>query len=152
MAEKKVTRKELLKEPDEFLTLTGKSILYFKQNPRQVTLAAVILVVCGAVAFGFYSYNTYQEKQSHEMFQKTLVEYYAVVQPEAAASSDKLDFNSVNSVHFRQRPSSVGSQLNYPRRAAVICLIVALGERLQIPIDIVILDVTDANQRRVWEF
>lgn len=92
MAEKKVTRKELLKEPDEFLTLTGKSILYFKQNPRQVTLAAVILVICGAAAFGFYSYNTYQEKQSHEMFQKTLVEYYTVAQPDAAATSDKLDF------------------------------------------------------------
>jgi len=41
MAGKKITRKQLLKEPDEFITTTGKVIRFFRENQKQVTLAGL---------------------------------------------------------------------------------------------------------------
>lgn len=112
MAEKKVTRKELLKEPDEFLTLTGKSILYFRQHPRQVMVASLVFVVCGVAALGLYSYHNYQEKQSHDVFQKAVLDYYSLVQPDASLSADKLDYllNAFEQVAKRYPSLPAGEQ------------------------------------------
>jgi len=45
VAEKKISRKELLKEPDEFLTTTTKVIKYTRENPRQVTTGVIVAVM-----------------------------------------------------------------------------------------------------------
>jgi len=92
LAEKKITRKELLKEPDEFLTLTGKSIVYFRKHPRQVTIAGVVLAVCVVVGAGIYSYNNYREKQSHEVFQRAAAAYHSLVQSDENVNPEKLDY------------------------------------------------------------
>ncbi len=57
MARKKVTRKQLLKEPDEFLTLSAKTIQWARANSRQLgwTVAAILLVAIVFSAVRFFS-------------------------------------------------------------------------------------------------
>ena len=62
MAKKiKITRKELLKEPDQFLSTTDKAILFFKQN-RSFVLGGVV----GIILFGmsFLGYQNYQKSRT----------------------------------------------------------------------------------------
>ncbi len=70
MAEKKVTRKELLKEPDEFMTTTGAIVRYTKQNPNVVTGIAILIVVALVVFLGITNYQKYKSSRSHELFQQ----------------------------------------------------------------------------------
>ncbi len=55
MAKRRVTRKQLLKEPDEFLTTAGKIVLWAKQNSKRVITGGC--VVLGLVlAISAYAY------------------------------------------------------------------------------------------------
>jgi tetratricopeptide (TPR) repeat protein len=61
MTSKKVSRKKLLKEPDEFISTTGKVIQFVRTHERQITRGAIIvLIVIAAAAGGFY-YLRWQE-------------------------------------------------------------------------------------------
>lgn len=53
---KKVTRKELLKEEDEFTTLSGRAILFFKERSHQLNyvLIGVAALALIYVAFNFF--------------------------------------------------------------------------------------------------
>ena len=62
MAKKtKITRKVLLKEPDQFLSSTDKAMLFFKQNR-----SSVIGVVVGVIFLGlsFLGYQNYEKSQT----------------------------------------------------------------------------------------
>lgn len=55
MPGKKIPRKKLLKEPDEFISTTGKIIQFFRSHRRQVILYGVIvLAILLAGAAGYY--------------------------------------------------------------------------------------------------
>lgn len=61
MPVKKISRKKLLKEPDEFISTTAKTIQFFRTYQRQILRSAIIvLVVAVALAGGFY-YLRWQE-------------------------------------------------------------------------------------------
>jgi tetratricopeptide (TPR) repeat protein len=102
MAKKKVTRKQLLKEPDEFLTLSGRAALFIRGHSRQFTylawaVAAGLLIYLGINTFMGYihkkgqtTYNTAYYlltenadpeedaevlKKSAELFQKVIGKY-----------------------------------------------------------------------------
>ena len=75
MAEKKVSRKELLKEPDEFLTLSAQTIEYVRENPQRVVAGALIVVLAVAAALGYLWYRKQQELWAHELFQRALNNY-----------------------------------------------------------------------------
>jgi outer membrane protein assembly factor BamD (BamD/ComL family) len=102
MVKKKVTRKQLLKEPDEFLTFSGRAALFIREHSRQfsylgVAVAAGLLIYLGITTFMGYinkkgqtAYNTAyyilaenanpQEdaqalKESAELFQKVIDKY-----------------------------------------------------------------------------
>ena len=79
MAAQKVSRKELLKEPDEFLTFSAKAIRYAEENRSAIILGAVLVVVAVAVAVGAFSYMRYKSETSHELFLKGLEKYRAVM-------------------------------------------------------------------------
>jgi len=91
LAEKKITRKDLLKEPDEFLTSTSKAILYSREHPRQVLLVCALLLLCLATAVGIYSYISQREKQSNKHFQKTAAEYEAATLSNEPLTTEKLE-------------------------------------------------------------
>ncbi len=69
MAEKKLSRKKLLKEPDEFLTTTGTVVRYVKEHPRHVALAAAAVFAVFVVVAGFYYYQQQMNLASHNLFQ-----------------------------------------------------------------------------------
>ncbi|UCG81064.1 MAG: hypothetical protein JSV60_01915, partial [Desulfobacterales bacterium] len=66
MAKKKrVTRKKLLKEPDEFLTFSAKAIQFIANNRRPV-LGVVIGVLVVALAFaGFRYFSNLSERRAY---------------------------------------------------------------------------------------
>ena len=102
MAKKKVTRKALLKEPDEFLTLSARAAIFVREHSQQFTylgvaVAAAILIYLGINTFmghinkkaqtayntAFYALakNTDPEtapkelKESAELFQQVIDKY-----------------------------------------------------------------------------
>lgn len=56
MAKKRVTRKQLLKEPDEFITFTGKLIQFGRQHEKGLTYAACafFIIIIAVAAFRFF--------------------------------------------------------------------------------------------------
>lgn len=91
MAEKKISRKELLKEPDEFLTTTAKVIKYTRENPRQVTMAVIVAAVCLAGALGFYGIRKHQAVRSLQLFDQAFRQYHELVYSPAAPAPEQLD-------------------------------------------------------------
>ncbi len=85
MAEKKVSRKELLKEPDEFFTTSGTVIQYFRDNPRRMTAALAGLVILVLAALAFTSYQKFRVTKSHELFEAAHQSYEtALADPNAS--------------------------------------------------------------------
>ena len=72
MAKKKVTRKQLLKEPDEFITLTSKVIQWCRQYPKQLTygIAAVVAVIIVLVAVK--TINDYRSRAAAELLSQSI--------------------------------------------------------------------------------
>jgi len=75
MAGKKITRKQLLKEPDEFITTTGKVIRFFRENQKQVTLGGIILGAVLAAGILGYSYFHWEEGKALAVQQQGLQIY-----------------------------------------------------------------------------
>jgi outer membrane protein assembly factor BamD (BamD/ComL family) len=93
LAEKKVTRKELLKEPDEFLTVSSKALKYARENPRIVVIACALFALALVAAVAVYGLRQYRELQSHQRFDKAYGMYRAVVlspEPVPAEGWDQL--------------------------------------------------------------
>jgi len=59
MAKKiKITRKELLKEPDRFLSTSEKAMLIFTENRSKVIISIIAVLVGGLSFFGYENYQT----------------------------------------------------------------------------------------------
>jgi len=78
---KKKTRKELLKEPDEFITITGKALRFISSYQKQITyiLCAVIAIAFIILGYRFFSQRAEarafsmlaQARSKYEMLQNT---------------------------------------------------------------------------------
>lgn len=75
MAKLKKTRKELLKEPDEFITTTGKIIRWAVKYQTQLTYAliAVVVVALGVSTYRFF--NARAEAQAAQLLQAAMAKY-----------------------------------------------------------------------------
>jgi tetratricopeptide (TPR) repeat protein len=62
MAKKRVTRKQLLKEPDEFITLSGRILQWSRQHTKQLVTSGIVLFVLIAAVSAFSYYDKSQEK------------------------------------------------------------------------------------------
>jgi predicted negative regulator of RcsB-dependent stress response len=91
VVERKITRKELLKEPDEFLTTTGQVVRYVRENPRVVTIGCGLAVVVALMAFGVSTYLNQREARSHGLFDAAQREYETAMRSQAPAPSENLD-------------------------------------------------------------
>jgi tetratricopeptide (TPR) repeat protein len=58
---KKISRKELLKQPDQFLSSTDKAMLFFTKN-RSTVIATILAIVVSGLSF--VGYKNYQQSQS----------------------------------------------------------------------------------------
>jgi len=82
MAKKiKITRKELLKEPDQFLSTTDKAMMFFTQNRSTVIGGIVGILIVG---LSFMGYQNYAKSQSMKFESK-----YFKMQEIARESAEK---------------------------------------------------------------
>lgn len=91
MVEKKITRKELLKEPDEFMTSSGRVFQYAQNNPRVIILVCAVAVIAALVSFGVNTYLNQRQVQSHELFETAHREYEASMVSAEAGTPEKLE-------------------------------------------------------------
>ncbi len=77
MAKKKLSRKELLKNTDEFLTLSGKVVLYFNQHMHQVRLIGIGVAAIAVLYLSVWGYMKHTNKKGQAAYN---VAYDALVQ------------------------------------------------------------------------
>jgi tetratricopeptide (TPR) repeat protein len=92
MAAKYKSRKELLKKPDEFITLTGKAIAIVRDYQNHITYALLAVVAIGLVFIGYRFFAQRAETKAFSMLQKAQSAYQA----QKAASSAAEAYNTVS--------------------------------------------------------
>jgi tetratricopeptide (TPR) repeat protein len=65
---KSISRKELLKKPDEFITTSNKIANWVTSHYQKVIWAGAIIVVVALAFFGYRAYAAHQEKQGREAY------------------------------------------------------------------------------------
>jgi tetratricopeptide (TPR) repeat protein len=112
MAKKKrVTRKQLLKEPDEFFTFSGRVIQFVATNRRPV-LGVVIGVLVVALAYaGFRYFTGLSERKAYAMFAQGLSHYSSEILGGKAAISQKHVSEQFEKV-LRKHPSTHAARLS----------------------------------------
>ncbi len=75
MAKKRVTRKQLLKEPDEFITTTGQLITWAKENAKALGIGSTLFFTI-IIAVSIYAFiNQKRSDTAHLMFGQALSKY-----------------------------------------------------------------------------
>ena len=77
MAAKKISRKELLKGPDEFLTISSRAVIFFKDHSTQFSYLGVGIVVLICIYLGINTYMKYVNKKGQTAYNEA---YYALTQ------------------------------------------------------------------------
>lgn len=98
MAKKRVTRKQLLKEPDEFITFTGKIIRFGRQHNKELTYAACafFIVIIALVAIRFFSNRA--ENTASDLLRQAMQTYEALrndTDADQAFAETKPDFEYI---------------------------------------------------------
>ncbi len=75
MASRKKSRKQLLKKPDEFITLTGRVIQFASVNQKQISYGLCALVVVALVIFGYRFFAQRAETRAFALLEQTLADY-----------------------------------------------------------------------------
>lgn len=90
MAKKKrVTRKQLLKEPDEFLTFSAKALRFVSDNQKPV-FGVIIGVVVVTLAFaGFRYFSNLSERRAYELFEHGRLHYSAEISGDKTATAQE---------------------------------------------------------------
>ncbi|MBT3256970.1 MAG: tetratricopeptide repeat protein [Deltaproteobacteria bacterium] len=86
MAKKKLSRKELLKNTDEFLTLSGKVVLYFNQHMHQLRLIGIGLAAIAVLYLSVWGYMKHTNKKGQAAYN---VAYDALVQSLQSEETDE---------------------------------------------------------------
>ena len=75
MAKQKKTRKQLLKEPDEFITVTGKAIAFVSEYQNQISYALIAIVVIVLIFFGYRFFAQRAESKAFSILGQTQSKY-----------------------------------------------------------------------------
>jgi FimV-like protein len=76
MAKQKVTRKELLKKPDEFLTLSARAALFVREHEKPFTYAGIALLALVLIYLGINTYLKHVDKKGQGAYNTA---YYALM-------------------------------------------------------------------------
>ena len=113
MAKKKrLTRKQLLKEPDEFLTFSAKAIRFGAEHRKPISYASIALVVVVLAVALLHYFSNLSQREAYAVFEQGLDQYMG------QASGDQ-------SHHFQERAKAAFAELlrRYPStRAAELSL------------------------------
>jgi len=114
MAKKKrVTRKQLLKEPDEFLTFSAKAIRFAAKNQKAISYAliALVAVVLGVALFRYFS--NLSERKAYAVFEQGLVHYMGQAPGETSPHFQDKAKEAFAEV-LRKYPSTRAAELSLP--------------------------------------
>jgi len=110
MAKKKrITRKQLLKQPDEFLSFSGKLINYITEKKRDIALiVCAVFIFIGAVSALQY-FSEKQERKAFDLLYNSMAKYETLdkADPEKACKDVENDFRSI----FDKYPGKMGGKL-----------------------------------------
>jgi len=76
MAKKRVSRKELLKGPDEFLTFSTRAIVFVREHSRQFEYCGMAIAAIFLIYLGISTYLKYIDRKGQEAYN---IAYYNVV-------------------------------------------------------------------------
>jgi tetratricopeptide (TPR) repeat protein len=89
MAKKRLTRKELLKEPDEFITLTGRLIAWVKANPKKLIYGIGVFLAVVLIGSGYAYYQENRAQTAADLLSQSLLKYEEIAaQGDAAKALD----------------------------------------------------------------
>ena len=96
---KKVTRKQLLKEPDEFITTTGKIIRWSTEHRKEISVT-VAVIVAAAIIMGLVSFFTNRaENKAFALLQQASEKYRSVLEetndPAKALEETRPEFETI---------------------------------------------------------
>jgi tetratricopeptide (TPR) repeat protein len=116
MAKKpKKTRKELLKEPDEFITISGKLIGFAVDHKNQITYAVGIILALALIFSGYRFFSIRSENRAAALLNQGLAKYENLkkdAQPVAAYDQVSADFQLILD-KYGSKPSGKIARLNY---------------------------------------
>jgi tetratricopeptide (TPR) repeat protein len=75
MTQKRLSRKQLLKEPDEFITFSEKGIQWVKENPKKLVYGAGVFLAAVILVSGFRYYRQTRSQTSSFLLSQNLQEY-----------------------------------------------------------------------------
>jgi tetratricopeptide (TPR) repeat protein len=79
MAAKKKTRKQLLKEPDEFITFTGKAITFVTGYQKQISYMLFTIVAVALIFFGYRFFAQRAETKAFTLLGQTQSKYDTLI-------------------------------------------------------------------------
>ena len=99
MAKKrKKTRKELLREPDEFMTISGKLIGFAIDHKNQLAYALGIIVILALIISGYRFFSIRAENNASALLDKSLTKYNSLKtdkQPDEVYGEVSADFQFI---------------------------------------------------------
>lgn len=107
-AKTKLTRKELLKKPDDFLTFSGRMIVLAREHTRQLAYMGIIIAVAVIIYLGFNTYKGYIDKKGLEAYNMA---YYSMLknmgpEKDSLAKAEE-GFNTVIEKYGRSRTADL---------------------------------------------
>jgi len=106
MAKGGVSRKQLLNEPDKFMTFTGKLIAYVKSHLKVILSCAAVIFVSLIIIATVSQVSRRNEVKASERVEKLVAKYSSVLQDEdakVAYEQVKSDFNDLFDVYGSKR-------------------------------------------------
>lgn len=83
MVKQKVTRKELLKKPDEFLTLSARAALFVREHEKAFTYAGIGLLALVLIYMGINAYLNHVNKKGQSAYNEAYYEVMARMNEQA---------------------------------------------------------------------
>ena len=109
---KKITKKQL-KQPDEFITVTQRGLLFIQEHSKKIVTAGVIIVVIVAGFVFFQMWEKKKEAEANQKFSLATEAYQRVSNPyrEGSPSEVKNALKNFEEV-IRQYPGTSGEKLS----------------------------------------
>jgi tetratricopeptide (TPR) repeat protein len=108
---KRVTRKQLLKEPDEFFTFSGKAIQFLSKNQKSF-IGVLVGVVVVALAFaGFRYFSGVSERKAYAMFEQARSSYVSGLLASGKPSSQEETIKKLETV-LDEYPSTTAARFS----------------------------------------
>ncbi|MFO7643495.1 MAG: tetratricopeptide repeat protein [Desulfosarcina sp.] len=102
MAKGVSTRKQLLKEPDQFITFSGKLIAFGRSHFKVLSITAGCLLALLVIAATVYQVSERNEKKASEQIERVLAQYAAALResnPKRAHEQVKSEMNQMLGTH-----------------------------------------------------